>query len=105
MKLLETIYMLDGVVFLYIMIVLIVMFTQQPKAHAKILPKEGFCTCRGAGYNNSSADLNQYNCYKNKIPKKIWDQSYAGCTTFDDPGKISYQYNIEDKQLPQFAGV
>lgn len=105
MKLLETVYVLDGIVFIYIMIVLLLIFSNQKKDTAKVLPKEGFCTCRGAGYNNSSADLNQKNCYMNKIPKKIWDQSYAGCTTFEDPGKISYDYNILEKQLPAFAGV
>jgi hypothetical protein len=105
MKLLETVYILDGIVFIYIMIVLLVIFSHQNKAHVKVLPKEGFCTCRGAGYNNSAADLHQKNCYMNKIPKRIWNQSYAGCTTFDDPGKISYDYNILEKQDPDFAGV
>lgn len=105
MKLLDTVYILDGMVFIYIMVALLVIFSRTNKAQAKVLPKEGFCTCRGAGYNNSSADLHQQNCYMNKIPKKIWDQSYAGCTTFEDPGKISYNYNILEKQLPQFAGV
>jgi hypothetical protein len=105
MKLLETVYVLDGIVFIYIMIVLLLIFSNQNKAHAKMLPKENFCTCRGAGYNNSAADLKQRNCYMNKIPKKIWDQSYAGCTTFEDPGKISYDYNILEKQLPEFSGV
>lgn len=105
MKLLETVYILDGIVFIYIMIVLLVIFSHQNKAHAKVLPKEGFCTCRGAGYNNSAADLHQNNCYMNKIPKKIWNQSYAGCTTFEDAGKIAYQYEIDQKQLPEFMGV
>lgn len=105
MKLLETVYILDGIVFIYIMIVLLVILSHQNKAHAKVLPKEGFCTCRGAGYNNSAADLHQKNCYMNKIPKRIWNQSYAGCTTFDDPGKISYDYNINEKQLPEFMAV
>ncbi len=105
MKLLETVYILDGIVFIYIMIVLLVIFSYQNKTHAKVLPKEGFCTCRGAGYNNSAADLHQKNCYMNKIPKRIWNQSYAGCTTFDDPGKISYDYNINEKQLPEFMAV
>lgn len=99
-----TIYLLNGVVFIYIMIVLLLLFSNK-KATVKVLPKEGFCTCRGAQYNNSSADLHQQNCYKNKIPARIWKQSYAGCTEFDDPGKISYDYNINEKQLPEFAGV
>lgn len=108
MKLLENIYILDGIVFIYIMIVLIYIFSGHNKpttVQAKVLPKEGFCTCRGAQYNNSNADLNQQNCYKEKIPKRIWEQSHAGCTTFDDPGKISYAYNISEKQLPDFMGV
>lgn len=105
MKLLETVYILDGIVFIYIMVVLILLFSGQQKVVANILPKEGFCTCRGAQYNNSAGDPNQYNCYKNKIPDRIWKQSYAGCTTFDDPGKISYDYEILQKQLPDFAGV
>lgn len=105
MKLLETVYLLDGIVFIYIMIVLILLFSSHNKVSAKVLPKEGFCTCRGAQYNNSSGDPNQFNCYKNKIPERIWKQSYAGCTTFDDPGKISYAYNVDEKQLPDFAGV
>lgn len=105
MKILETVYILDGIVFIYIMIVLIMMFSKTSKVKVKVLPKEGFCTCRGAGYNNSSADPHQYNCYKNKIPSRIWNQSYAGCTTFEDPGKISYNYEILEKQLPEFAGV
>lgn len=105
MKILDSLYVLDGIVFIYIMIVLIMLFSDSSKKQVNILPKEGFCTCRGAGYNNSSADLHQYNCYKNKIPSRIWNQSYAGCTTFDDPGKISYAYNIDEKQLPEFAGV
>lgn len=105
MKLLETVYILDGIVFIYIMVVLILLFSGQQKVVANILPKEGFCTCRGAQYNNSAADPNQYNCYKNKIPNRIWKQSHAGCTTFDDPGKISYDYEILQKQLPDFAGV
>lgn len=105
MKLLETVYILDGIVFIYIMVALLMIFARTNKTKARVLPKEGFCTCRGAGYNNSSADLNQQNCYMNKIPKKIWDQSYAGCTTFKDPGQISYNYNILEKQLPAFAGV
>jgi hypothetical protein len=92
-------------VFLYIMIVLILLFSGKGKVKVKVLPKEGFCTCRGAGFNNSSGDPHQYNCYKNKIPERIWEQSHAGCTTFDDPGKISYNYNILEKQLPDFAGV
>jgi hypothetical protein len=105
MKLLETVYILDGIVFIYIMVVLLVIFSHQNKAQVKVLPKEGFCTCRGAGYNNSSADLRQQNCYKNKIPNRIWNQSYAGCTEFDDAGKIAYAYNIEEKQLPEFMAV
>lgn len=105
MKLLETLYIMDGVVFIYIMIVLLLIFARQKPTTAKILPKEGFCTCRGAGYNNSSADQHQYNCYKNKIPNKIWKQSYAGCTEFEDAGKIAYNYNIDEKQLPEFMGV
>lgn len=105
MKLLETVYILDGIVFIYIMIVLFLIFTNPTKTHVNVLPKEGFCTCRGAQYNNSSADVNQYNCYKNKIPSRIWDQSFAGCTTFDDAGKIAYDYEINQKQLPQFMGV
>lgn len=106
MKLLGHTHMLDGVVFLYIMIVLTVLLTGgTPKKTVRILPKEGFCTCRGAGFNNSSGDPNQQNCYKNRIPPRVWKQSHAGCTTFDDPGKISYAYNVDEKQLPGFAGV
>lgn len=105
MKPLETVYILDGIVFIYIMVVLLVIFSRPNKVQANVLPKEGFCTCRGAGYNNSAADLHQQNCYMNKIPKRIWDQSYAGCTTFDDAGKISYKYNIDEAQLPEFMGV
>lgn len=105
MKLLETVYILDGIVFIYIMVVLLLIFSYSNKTQVKVLPKEGFCTCRGAGYNNSNADLNQKNCYMNKIPKKVWDESYAGCTTFEDPGKIAWNYEIDQKQLPDFAGV
>lgn len=107
MKLLDHIHMLDGVVLLYIMIVLVVLLTGGGNGakKAKVLPKEGFCTCRGAGFNNSSGDPTQQNCYKNRIPPRVWKQSYAGCTTFDDPGKISYAYNVLEAQLPGFAGV
>lgn len=105
MKLLETVYILDGMIFIYIMIISFLFFYTENKKNVQILPKESFCTCRGAQYNNSSADVNQYNCYKNKIPPKIWEQSYGGCTSFDDPGKISYNYEINEKQLPQFMGV
>lgn len=105
MKLLDTVYILDGMVFIYIMVVLILLLSGTPKKQVKVLPKEDFCTCRGAQFNNSSADVHQYNCYKNKIPSRVWKQSYAGCTSFDDPGKISYDYEILQKQLPEFAGV
>lgn len=106
MKLLDHIHMLDGIVLLYIMIVLTVLFAGGARKNkAKVLPKEKFCTCRGAGFNNSSGDPNQQNCYMNRIPPRIWKQSHAGCTHFDDPGKISYAYNVDEKQLPDFAGV
>lgn len=67
--------------------------------------KEKFCTCRGMQYNNSSADQNQANCYKNKVPSSIWNQSHAGCTCVADPGTLSYNYNVLEEQLPEFSGV
>jgi hypothetical protein len=102
----ERLRVLDGIVLIYIMIVLVFLFTCTQKTQVvRVLPKEGFCTCRGAQFNNSSGDPNQQNCYKDRIPPRIWRQSYAGCTHFDDPGKISYAYNVDEKQLPDFAGV
>jgi len=105
MNTLELLYVTDGIVFLFIMGVIVMMMMGNGGSAIKLHPREGFCTCRGAQYNNSSADVHQSNCYKNKIPNKIWRQSYAGCTSFDDPGKISWDYNIDQKQLPEFAGV
>lgn len=106
MNVLELLFKTDAVIFVYIMgIVLIILSdrTRQPKL--EVLPKEGFCTCRGAQYNNSAGDPTQSNCYAGKIPSRVWNQSYAGCTEFDDPGKIAYAYNVDEKQLPEFAGV
>lgn len=106
MNVLELLFKTDAVIFVYIMgIVLIMLSDRSTQPKLKVLPREDFCTCRGAQYNNSAGDPNQSNCYACKIPKKIWDQSYAGCTEIDDPGKIAYAYNIEGKQLPEFAGV
>ena len=105
MNTLELIYITDGIVFIFIMCVLVMMMMNQKGDTIQLQSREKFCTCRGAQFNNSSADVNQYDCYKNKIPNRIWKQSYAGCTSFDDPGKIAWDYNIEGKQLPEFAGV
>jgi len=110
MNILERLYVTDGFVFIYIMIFMIFMIIDyktntQKKYIVGVLPKEDFCTCSGAQYNNSSADQSQANCYKNKIPKQIWDQSYAGCVSIDDPGKRAYDYEINQSQLPTFAGV
>lgn len=108
MKTFDIILASDCVILIYIMgMVLIMLLDRSNKKIIKVVPdiKESFCTCRGAQFNNSEADSTQYNCYKNKIPSRIWNQSYAGCTSFDDPGKISYDYEIEGKQLPQFSGV
>ena len=113
MNILESLYILDGAIFIYVMIFLIFFIYDRPSTTAAIdkkkvsalHPREGFCTCRGMQFNNSNANVHQQNCYKNKIPTNIWKQSHAGCTSFDDPGKIAYNYNINNKQLPQFAGV
>lgn len=103
MNILHFVFATTTLIFLYLMLLLLC--SKQQPSSSSMVAKEGFCTCRGAQYNNSSADVNQANCYKNKIPARIWKQSYAGCTSFDDPGKISYDYNILEKQLPEFAGV
>lgn len=105
MDILQLIYITDGVVFVFIMCVLIIIMMNQGGNSIQLQPREAFCTCRGAQFNNSSADVNQYDCYKNKIPNRIWKQSYAGCTSFEDPGKIAWDYNMEGKQLPELAGV
>jgi hypothetical protein len=108
MDLLEILFMMDGIVFIYIMISLIVMtyaINGKKIEKAIILPREGFCTCRGMQFNNSEADVHQENCYKNRIPANVWDKSHAGCTSTDDAGKIAYDYEIRQKQLPQFSGV
>ena len=112
MHLLESLYILDGAIFIYIMVFLIFFIYDRPtittagkKNVSALHPREEFCTCRGMQFNNSEADIHQKDCYKNKIPKHIWNKSHAGCTSFDDPGKIAYDYNIDNKQLPQFAGV
>lgn len=105
MKLLDSLYVLDGVVFIYIMIILLFIFSISTKKTVKVLPKEGFCTCSGAQYNNSGAFLSQKNCYENKIPNKVWQDSYGGCTSFEDQGKIAYDYTIKQNQLPEFMGV
>ena len=98
-------YAINALVFVFLMCLISHLVRAQKSVLQMMTPKEGFCTCRGAQYNNSSADASQANCYKNKIPSRIWNQSYAGCTSVDDPGKISYNYNVLEKQLPQFAGV
>lgn len=108
MNLLETLYLTDGIIFIFIMIIMA--FVMQDRfscdpAMLQVLPREGFCTCRGMQFNNSEGNPHQNDCYRNKIPAKVWADSHAGCTEFDDPGKISWDYNIEQKQLPQFAGV
>lgn len=105
-KLLGNIYIMNGIVFIYLVIVFIYMSSEKKiKQNIKILTKEKFCTCRGAGFNNSNGDPTQQNCYKDKIPKHVWEKSHAGCTTFDDAGKISYAYNVLEQQLPDFMGV
>lgn len=108
MKTLDIILTIDCIILIYIMGMMVIMLADKcVKPSIKVLPdiKERFCTCRGAQFNNSAADKNQANCYANKIPQQIWNQSYAGCTSFQDAGKISYDYEIEGKQLPLFAGV
>jgi len=106
MNILETLCITDGVIFIYIMVIVVfIIMDSHKKDRLKLLPREDFCTCRGAQYNNSAADANQSNCYKNKIPGRVWDQSYAGCVSVDDPGKIAYDYEILQKQLPEFSGV
>jgi hypothetical protein len=102
-NLLNILYATNALVFVFLMALLVHLLRSQK--YMVEVPKEGFCTCRGMQYNNSSADLRQANCYKNRIPSQIWQQSHAGCTSVDDPGKISYNYNILQKQLPTFAGV
>jgi hypothetical protein len=85
------IFATDGVIFLYIMIALVVLLHKESATKLEILPREGFCTCRGMQYNNSDADSTQNNCYKNEIPDKVWDKAHAGCVSVDE--------------LPEFAGV
>jgi len=106
----EFLYIGDGIVFLFIMLFLTIMTKDQQQSVVRIrdpLPSratvEHFCTCRGAQYNNSAADVQQANCYKDKIPPNIWNQSYAGCTC-QDPDKTMADY-VEGKQLPLFSGV
>lgn len=101
---LNILYALNAFLFVFLM-VLITCLSHWKRSSVLVLQREGFCTCRGAQYNNSSADVNQANCYKNKIPPHIWKQSHAGCTCVSDPGQLSYNYNVLQKQLPEFAGV
>lgn len=105
MTVLNVLYAINAFVFVFLMVLITCLVHFQRATPSLIVQREGFCTCRGAQYNNSSADVNQANCYKNKIPPKIWKQSYAGCTCVNDPGKLSYDYNVLEKQLPEFAGV
>lgn len=106
MNLLELLFIIDGSIFLFIMIALVILMKDCAKTEKiEKKPREGFCTCRGMQFNNSEADVKQGDCYRNKIPAAVWDKSHAGCTSFDDPGKIAYDYNILQKQLPDFAGV
>jgi len=110
MNILELLYISDGLIFIYIMVFMVFLTLDYKKSShktttAKVLSREDFCTCRGAQYNNSAADAHQANCYKNEIPPKIWDQSYAGCVSVDDPGKRAYDYEINGVQLPEFSGV
>jgi len=108
MDLLEMLFMTDGIIFVYIMISLVVMsqaMNSDKIGKAVVRPREGFCTCRGMQFNNSEAVVSQKDCYKNKIPADVWDRSHAGCTASDDPGKIAYDYEILQKQLPAFSGV
>lgn len=100
----NVLYAINALVFVFLMI-LITSLVHFQNPFSTVVEKEGFCTCRGVQYNNSSADVNQANCYKNKIPPHILKQSYGGCTCVSDPGKLAYDYNVLEKQLPEFAGV
>ena len=94
MNTLELIYITDGIVFIFIMCVLVMMMMNQKGDTIQLQSREKFCTCRGAQFNNSSADVNQYDCYKNKIPNRIWKQSKLNLIFYLSAFLYTQQYRL-----------